>query len=303
MHNYYEILGLSDTASIAEVKSAFRLLAKKYHPDINPSGRERFVLVLKAYETLSDPQQKYIYDSRIRTSSSQSTSTHSSKTSKDKNWKFDEREMRRRQYYDEHIRKYEKKTNTTKQAEPAANNYNEFKYILYATPLAVLLFVGIMYMAGDKTDKISPLNTTQRTDLKKLNPGDSPYSPYFGQSHTVSSNAANLLLKNMSGYDAVVCLFYKTKFLRCFFINHGVSATIPQLPQSHLQMRYCTGTSFNSEKPIEGCSVLGAFEDNALYFVTKAEFNLNSNNELTLLPGTNQGFSQVLPPEFFKKEL
>lgn len=303
MQNYYEILGLSDTASITEVKAAFRLLAKKYHPDINPGGRDHFVLVLKAYETLSDPQQKYIYDSRLRTSSSQSISNSSSKTTKEKSWKFDERELRRRQYYDEHIRKYEKKNTSEVKVEHPKSNYNEFKYVLFATPLAVLLFIGIMYMAADKPATITPFDAGQSEQITPLHPGDSPYSFYFGKSAVAATDSASLVVKNMSGYDAVICLFRKDKFLRCFFVNHGVSATIPQLPCQNLKIRYCTGSSFNLDKLVEGCQVVGAFEKNTHYYITSIDFNLKSNNELTLLPGTNQGFTHVLPIEFFKKEL
>lgn len=65
MQNYYEILGLPVTASVGDVKSAFRLLAKRYHPDLNPSGKDQFNNILKAYEVLSDPQKKYAYDYRL----------------------------------------------------------------------------------------------------------------------------------------------------------------------------------------------------------------------------------------------
>ena len=175
--------------------------------------------------------------------------------------------------------------------------------MLYATPLAVLLFIGIMYLAGDKAPTIAPLDAHKSAQSNALHPGDSPYSSYFGNSAVAVTDSANLLVKNMSGYDAVICLFYKEKFLRCFFMNYGVTATIPQLPFNHLQMRYCTGRSFNKDKSIEGCTAVGAFEKNAQYYVTNLDFDLKSNNELTLMPGTNQGFAQVLPTEFFKKEL
>ncbi len=304
MYNYYEILGLSNTASIAEVKSAFRNLAKLYHPDVNPDGRERFVLILKAYEILSDPQQKYIYDSRIRTGNPQQSRSQSNNATKEKNWKFDERELRRRQYYNEHIRKYEKKSATSEKVEVPQSTYNEYKYILYATPLAVLLFVGIMYVAGDKSSKLkSQTEVSSQAALKPVNLGDAPYSYYFGNTSALVGDSSSLRIKNMSGYDAVICIFSGARFLRCCFLNHGVAATVPQLPLSHLSLRYCTGARFNLDKRVEGCEVSGEFEQSANYYVSKNEFSLSTNNELTLLPGTNQGFKLVLPPEFFNKEL
>ena len=63
--DYYEILGISKDASEQEIKSAFRKLAKKYHPDLNPDDKEaeaKFKEVNEAYEVLSDPERKAKYD-------------------------------------------------------------------------------------------------------------------------------------------------------------------------------------------------------------------------------------------------
>ena len=62
--DYYEVLGVSRNASYDELKKAYRRLAKQYHPDTNKEqGAEaRFVEINEAYETLSDPQRRTIYD-------------------------------------------------------------------------------------------------------------------------------------------------------------------------------------------------------------------------------------------------
>ena len=114
MANYYEILGIPNGAGFAEIKSAFRKLAKIYHPDKNPSGKEQFTKILKAYETLSNPKLKSSYDYRLNYNTTISE-TISSKSTGTKNWSFDEKELKRRKYYDEHIKKYAKEKEVYKQ--------------------------------------------------------------------------------------------------------------------------------------------------------------------------------------------
>ncbi len=89
MLDYYDILGVSQDASMAEVKSAFRRLAKKIHPDIAPAGRSAggpsglregegkrasegaMRLLLEAYRVLSDPERRKGFDRQLRRKASE----------------------------------------------------------------------------------------------------------------------------------------------------------------------------------------------------------------------------------------
>ncbi|MEQ8243106.1 DnaJ domain-containing protein [Fulvivirga sp.] len=64
--NYYRTLGLDNFASIDEVKKAYRLLAKKYHPDRNPGKEDVFKRVNEANRILSDSSKKDLYDEKLR---------------------------------------------------------------------------------------------------------------------------------------------------------------------------------------------------------------------------------------------
>jgi len=64
--DYYELLGVSSNATPEEIKSAYRKMARKYHPDVNredENASEKFKEINDAYEVLSDPQKRSLYDS------------------------------------------------------------------------------------------------------------------------------------------------------------------------------------------------------------------------------------------------
>ena len=63
--DYYEVLGVDKNADDAAIKKAYRVLAKKYHPDMNPGDKEaeqKFKEASEAYAVLSDPEKRRQYD-------------------------------------------------------------------------------------------------------------------------------------------------------------------------------------------------------------------------------------------------
>lgn len=80
MKDYYAALGLSRSATEREIKQAFRRLARKYHPDVNPDDRRaesQFKVIREAYEVLSDPLRRRDYDSGgLRRAASQARTSY-----------------------------------------------------------------------------------------------------------------------------------------------------------------------------------------------------------------------------------
>ena len=73
--DYYKELGVTRNALKSEIKSAYRLLAKKYHPDTGGSN-ENFLAIQLAWETLSDPQKKIIYDKNLLFQENNESNSH-----------------------------------------------------------------------------------------------------------------------------------------------------------------------------------------------------------------------------------
>ncbi|KAF5801551.1 putative DnaJ domain, Chaperone J-domain superfamily [Helianthus annuus] len=63
----YDLLGISENVTLSEIKHAYKKMALKYHPDVSPPDRVeeytmKFIRVQEAYETLSDPEARFMYD-------------------------------------------------------------------------------------------------------------------------------------------------------------------------------------------------------------------------------------------------
>mgnify|MGYP000306259586 FL=1 len=64
LKNYYKILEIKPSATLDEIKKAYRTLSKRYHPDMNKNGVEQFKSINEANSVLSDPAKRKVYDTQ-----------------------------------------------------------------------------------------------------------------------------------------------------------------------------------------------------------------------------------------------
>lgn len=297
MSNHYEILGLKPGASSSEIKAAFRRLAKLFHPDKNPGGREHFTKILRAYEILSDPSLKSSYDYRLY--NGLQTENIAKKNPGTKTWNFDEKEMKRRQYYNEHIKKYTK-SNAHFATPETKKPYNEYKYILFATPLAVLLFLLIMHLASDPPHSNNTASGQLQEDpdvnfIPKT--GDTLYAAYFGGSRFDSLANRKLFVKNNSGSDVIVCLFVSGIFWRSCFISDQTSVSIDGLSKKPVRVLYSSGSEFSIAA--DTTHPEGFFTGKQHFYKSAQLLRLKPDHVLVLDTGLNANFEEINETDFF----
>ncbi|GAB4207429.1 MAG: hypothetical protein Fur0023_18240 [Bacteroidia bacterium] len=140
-NTYYDILGVSQNATIEEIKIAFRKLALLYHPDKNPHTKELFVKILQAYEVLSDPVLRDKYDKKIVGNTSVTFPSFSTKKEKTHRWDVSEEDEKRRKYYKDYFEKmkkeYEKEREKYRQTSAAQK---EWPLWIWALLICITLF-------------------------------------------------------------------------------------------------------------------------------------------------------------------
>ncbi len=250
--DYYQLLQVSKSATSAEIKTAYRRLAKLFHPDKNsgnPAAEEKFKQIKDAYENLINPLRRRKYDEKInRSIVGHQTNTFQKKASVKKNYNFSEEEAKRRQYYQQHYK-------TTSYAAPKTKKQKavstELKYILISVPLAVALLLLVIRLYEKPKKELE--NTIRVTDTipdikPEIHTPDSPYERVLGKNVFDSTSHSVIKIINKSGYDAIVFLQNDSrKIIRHHFIENNYELFMEKIPAASYSIYYWLGKQFSTK--------------------------------------------------------
>ena len=238
--DYYQILHLESTATHAEIKAAYRRLAKLFHPDKNPGAEEEFKKIKEAYETLIDTVKRNRYDTR-RNFTIAAQTKKAEPVKKQKIYTFTEPEIKHRQYYQEH---YKTANYTTRKPTNTKTNYKELTYLLISIPAAVALLLLLVNLYDKPAQKVKSADIKINSEIKT---SDSPYKANFGAAVFDSLSRPFIKITNRSGHDALVFLSNGTnKIIRHHFIANNYQLYLEKLPKGIYTLYYWIGDGFTN---------------------------------------------------------
>lgn len=304
--DYYKILQVSTTATSAEIKAAYRRLAKIYHPDKNWGGllaEEKFKEIKEAYETLIHPHKRARYDAkRNRATTFTAAAQPQTKTTK-KSYSFTEEEAKRRHYYQQQYKKTSAASSVKKEA-PLNKQPSELKYILISVPVAVALLLLIIRIYEKPAPGPVMKNTASVEIRSEINTPESPYKGVLGKAGNDSSSLSVIKLVNQSGYDAIVFLLDDSGAVaRHHFIANNYQLLAENLASSSYHLRYWLGRGF-SYKYFLFDSIMGNFSENISVDSIPGAIRLNGSNYDTLVffLRKNRGMDSVLLKKIFSQK-
>lgn len=288
MKNYYEILGLPDFSDIESIKKQFRKLAVMYHPDKNPDGEEKFREIAEAYEILSDFEKKQKYDARLRYRLNFNENKIYTRTKKspykEKN-PVDIKEAARRKYYEQY---YKKKTYNGHH-ENVKKVSNEFRNILVAVPLTVILFLWLIsFFEKNRTSNKESSDLDEKKENKSYissNKDSGKPSGYYGKKmyldffKNYSKSVEDTLsfeISNQLEQDMIILLFeqQKNQLINSVYLPSFHSVLMEDIPVLQGIIKIHSGENYNNLlNKVENNKILGGFEEHRKFYRLKKKFS------------------------------
>jgi curved DNA-binding protein CbpA len=317
--NYYILLGVTSTATSDELKVAYRNLAKKYHPDINPnnkSAEDFFKEIQQAYTILSDPEKRKLYDLKFfgatQNNSRNGNATKGTYTQYNGNaYQYAQQQAAQKNMF-----------YANRKATSPARDKSERYQILASIIIAFFLLYFIISYSSRKRARPTKIVTkqVQVKEPEKAKPQiddyASPYSNFFGKEIADENSQNNISIHNSDISEAVVCLVETgkdKKTIRNQYINAGRSFKMINIPDGNYFLKIYYGTNWDTTKTFINTTAKGGFSNDIGFFAFntgKNAFKMQHKEEgssvsyssyvIGLSPNLKNGVVELTPEEFFK---
>jgi len=281
--DYYRILGIPENASDAEIKTAYRRLAKRYHPDMNAGDKrseERFKEIAEAYNTLSDAVLKRSYDlRRMRNDLYAGNPVFYSPAPKEK------KDARRREYSEADLSRAR-----ARHRHRTAMHIRKRKRILVGmiVTFIIYLFATAAFERWSEKQRQKEaeqiersLNAmTQQKDMAAsqiIQDMDTPYDSLFGKGENDFFSPNYIAVFNPVS-DALICVVqagppYRT--VRNAYASAHYNFVLRYLPDGAYYIKVYTGEKWDKRKKIPGGQTLGGFtQDEEFFRINQATIRL-----------------------------
>lgn len=275
MTDHYTTLGVSDNAPLADIKAAYRRLAKLYHPDLNPGNRhaeERFKEILEAYTILSDDVLRSQYDRKRKGLNDDYSNFFANQNQPEK-----KRDPGRKEYPPEYIEMMRQRNK-----QRVLRQIQRRKKLLRGmiiTFVCYLIATGLFEMWVDKQREnesrmikeriaASEKQNTKPEIIALIHNLDSPYDSVFGAGQTTWLSPNQLVVINPFS-DAVICLSQHNspfRTIRNEYISGGQSFVMKEIPNGEYDVKVMLGKNWSDTVRLPDGRKLGGFTEGVLYF-------------------------------------
>lgn len=260
---------------MADIKSAYRRLAKQYHPDLNPGSRhseERFKEILDAYTILSDEELRAQYD-RKRKFGSSATGAYTAPPHQPGEKK---REPQRKEYPPEYIEmmRQRNRARVVKQIQRRKKILRGMIITFALYLVATAVFESWMDSQREKELELFAQRSQEQqtrdsiidvTDV--IHNLDSPYDSVFGPAQSAWLSPNQVVVINPY-VDAVICLVHTAsgKTIRNEFMHAGQKFVMKEIPNGDYTVKVYSGVTWNTHKAVPDGREMGGFSTNERFF-------------------------------------
>jgi curved DNA-binding protein CbpA len=316
---------VSNTASFEAIKIAYRLLAKKYHPDKNPDNKfaeEHFKEIQQAYAVLSNPEKRSNYDLKI--------SYRKPFTRQKQNAQYAANSYQ----YAQQQAQQKRQDQTKRKPQTAERSKTESRQILVSIGIAfILLYFIISYNTGKKNrammeskdiNQITELQnrsnqqqtTIEKTEVPAIDDYASPYNIFFGEALFNEGSRNNIIIHNSDESEAIICLVESKTPMRTIrnrYLNAGSTLKMDNIPDGEYFLKIYYGTNWDTTKTFINNKIKGGFKNEIGFVEMNIEKNVLkmkqkeststtsfSTYEIGINPHQTKGIKIITAEQFFK---